>query len=100
MKKLIAMLALTIISNQATAGSYTDAANADYYCKQMGDASKSGYRMKQHGRSLEEFRQRLNDNPKVTLKEEIYNIYKAGYEADSEDEAYILGWGHCMDDES
>ena len=100
MKTLILALALASISTNTMARSYTDEVKIKYGCETLGNLSKVSYQTKKLKGSLEELNQMVEERVGKDSKETMYQLVKMGYEAGSEEEAYMLGWSHCMDEYS
>lgn len=102
MKKLILAVTLALISTQPSAEekSYTDIIKVKYACESVGGTAKWGFEVKTQGGSLEGLLKEVEKAVSKKNKDEMSNIVKMGYGADSEEEAYMLGWGYCMDEYS
>lgn len=100
MKTLI--IALALISTQASAGTYAKTAQRQLFCHGQGDFAESVYKLKvDFDTPLEEIYE-ISNSPNESAKERAAyrKIIKEAYNAVDAVSANTLAWANCMDEYS
>jgi hypothetical protein len=94
MKKIIALLALTITANAAHSAElgYSDLVRHNKVCNGIGEVGIMYYELKKQGQPYVETEPK-NTGERVATKAAKYGYY----EADNAEDAFMYGWAECMD---